>query len=238
MRDSANSERNTDSQGQAETRPVPVARGSVAEGVADHIRELVFRGTLRDGERVPQREIAAVLGVSSVPVREALAALQREGVVTIEPNRGAFVNGLDADVVIEQFHIFGCIYGLAARTAAGRSDPSLVETLADLAERIAVERDLDTLLDLGIQFQLLIVDHGGSKRLRALFTPLSRIVPGNFFVTVPGSVEISRRAVPEILEAIRLRRPEAAEQTCCKLMGEIGQLVAAGFRRRAQTVSP
>ena len=76
--------------------PAPVARRSVSEGVADHIRELVFLGELRDGERVPQREIAEALGVSSVPVREALASLQREGVVTLEPNRGAFINGLDA----------------------------------------------------------------------------------------------------------------------------------------------
>src|SRR6185295_14079292 len=90
----------------------PVARGSVGEVVADYIRQLVFSGELRDGQRVPQREIAQALGVSSVPVREALAALQREGVVTIEPNRGAFVNGLDADVVREQFYIFGRIYGL------------------------------------------------------------------------------------------------------------------------------
>jgi hypothetical protein len=73
-----------------------VARGSVGEVVADYIRQRVFFGGLRDGERVPQRAIAEALGVSSAPVREALAALQREGVVTIELNPGAFVNGLDA----------------------------------------------------------------------------------------------------------------------------------------------
>jgi DNA-binding transcriptional MocR family regulator len=64
-------------------RGASAARRSVSEEVADHIRQLVFFGELRDGERIPQREIALALGVSSVPVREALAALQREGVVTI-----------------------------------------------------------------------------------------------------------------------------------------------------------
>src|SRR5512134_1926950 len=135
-------------------RRAPVARRSVSEGVADHIRELVFLGELRDGERVPQREIAEALGVSSVPVREALASLQREGVVTIEPNRGAFINGLDAGVVTEQFYIFGRIYGLAARVTAERAEPSVVAALSDLAERIAAERDLDALLGLSIQFQM------------------------------------------------------------------------------------
>jgi DNA-binding GntR family transcriptional regulator len=212
-----------------------VARGSVGEVVADHIRQLVFFGELRDGERVPQREIAEALGVSSVPVREALAALQREGVVTIEPNRGAFVNGLDADVVTEQFYVFGRIYGLAARITAERAGAPLVAALAKLAERIRSERDLDALLGASIQFQMLIVQHGGSKRLRALFTPLSRLVPGNFFVTIPGSAEAARRGVAEVAAAIASGRPKAAEQACWRLIDEIGELVAARFRNRKRT---
>lgn len=209
-----------------------VARRSVSEGVADYIRQLVFSGDLRDGERVPQREIAEALGVSSVPVREALASLQREGVVTIEPNRGAFVNGLDANVVREQFYIFGRIYGLAARVTAERADPSLIAALSDLAERIATERDLDALLTQSIQLQMLIVQHGGSKRLRALITPFSRIVPGNFYATIPGSAEATRRGLPEVAAAIEARRPDAAEQACWKLIDEIGALVARRFAER------
>ena len=215
-------------------RETSVARRSVSEGVADHIRQLVFFGELRDGERVPQREIAEALGVSSVPVREALAALQREGVVTIEPNRGAFVNGLDADVVTEQFTIFGRIYGLATRVTTERAEPSVIAALADLARRIRAERDLDALLALSIRFQMLIVDGGGSKRLRALFTPFSRIVPGNFYVTIPGSAEVTRRGVSEMAEAIESRRPDAAEHACWRLIDEIGELVAIRFRQRSE----
>jgi DNA-binding GntR family transcriptional regulator len=211
-------------------REAAVARRSVSEGVADHIRELVFSGELRDGERVPQREIAKTLGVSSVPVREALAGLAREGVVTIEPNRGAFVNGLDADVVTEQFYIFGRIYGLAARKTAERADPEVLAALSDLAERIAAESDLDELLARSIEFQMRIVDSGGSKRLRALITPLSRIVPGNFYATIPGSADVTRRGVAEIARAIASGRAEAAEQACWRLIDEIGELVASRLR--------
>jgi DNA-binding GntR family transcriptional regulator len=227
----------TDSAHQAKAslaRETSIARRSVSEAVADHIRQLVFFGELRDGERVPQREIAEALGVSSVPVREALAALQREGVVTIEPNRGAFVNGLDADVVTEQFTIFGRIYGLATRVTTERADPSVIAALSDLAKRIRAERDIDALLALSIRFQMLIVAGGGSKRLRALFTPLSRIVPGNFYVTIPGSAEVTRRGVSEMAEAIESRRPDAAEHACWRLIDEIGELVAIRFRQRSE----
>lgn len=211
-------------------REALVPRRSVGEGVADHIRQLVFVGELRDGQRVPQREIAQALGVSSVPVREALASLQREGVVTIEPNRGAFINGLDAGVVTEQFYIFGRIYGLATRVTTERAEPSVVAALSDLARRIGAERDLDALLALSIQFQMGIVDRGGSKRLRALIAPFSRIVPGNFYATIPGSAEVTRRGVAAMAAAIASGQPVAAEKACWSFIDEIGELVARRFR--------
>jgi DNA-binding GntR family transcriptional regulator len=210
-------------------REPPVTRRSVSESVADHVRERVFSGELRDGQRVPQREIAKALGVSSVPVREALAGLQREGVVTIEPNRGAFVNGLDADVVSEQFYIFARIYGLAARKTAERAGPELRAALGDLARRIAEVSDLDALLALSIDFQMRLVEAGGSKRLRALITPLSRIVPGNFYATIAGSAEVTRRGVPKVARAIASGDAEAAEQASWRLIDEIGALVARRF---------
>ncbi len=206
-----------------------VARRSVSDVVADHIRRLVFFGELADGQRVPQREIAEALGVSSVPVREALAGLQQEGVVTIVPNRGAFVIGLDADVVREQFYVFGRIYGLATRMVAQKRNPDVLAALQRQAARVASEQDLDALLGASIRFQLTIVDHGGSKRLRALFTPLSRIVPGNFYVTIPGSAAATRRGVKAMMSEIESRRAVAAERACWALVDEIGELVAGRF---------
>jgi DNA-binding GntR family transcriptional regulator len=210
--------------------PLPhVGRASVSDAVADHIRRLVFFGELADGQRVPQREIAETLGVSSVPVREALAGLQQEGVVTIVPNRGAFVIGLNADVVREQFYVFGRIYGLATRVVARRGDPAVLATLRSLADQIRVEKDLDKLLAASIRFQLTIVGHGGSMRLRALFTPMSRIVPGNFYVTIPGSDEATKRGVKAMIGEIEAGRAAVAERACWTLVDEIGELVAARF---------
>jgi DNA-binding GntR family transcriptional regulator len=133
-------------------------------------------------------------------------------------------------VVAEQFYIFGRIYGLATRKTAERRDPRLVAELSDLASRIGEERDLDALLALSIQFQMRIAEKGGSKRLRALLTPLSRIVPGNFYATVPGSAEVTRRGVVEMARAIAAGQPTAAEDACWRLVGEIGELVARRFR--------
>jgi DNA-binding GntR family transcriptional regulator len=73
----------------------PLAKGidttrlSSGDQAALYIRRLIFDGDLRPGTRVPQDEIAQTLGVSRIPVREALIALEREGWVTIELHRGA-----------------------------------------------------------------------------------------------------------------------------------------------------
>jgi len=214
------------------TPSAPAPRQSVSDDVADYIRRLVFNGELADGERVPQRQIAEALGVSSVPVREALAGLQREGVVTIEQNRGAFVNGLDADVLVEQYYVFGRIYGRAARVAVERADDELITRLVRLAKSMNEERDLDALQALGVKFQMTIVNCGGSKRLIALFKPMTRIVPGNFLETIPGSVDVTRKGAQRIAKAFQARDPEAAERACWRLFDEIGELVAARFRER------
>jgi DNA-binding GntR family transcriptional regulator len=69
----------------------PLKRRSSGEAAALHIRKLIFDGYLRPGARVHQDDVARGLGISRIPVREALIALEQQGWVTIEPNRGAFV---------------------------------------------------------------------------------------------------------------------------------------------------
>ena len=73
-------------------RDSQIVRTSSGEQIASHIRWLIFDGSLRPGMRVPQDTIARNLGVSRIPVREALIVLEREGWVTIEMHRCAFIN--------------------------------------------------------------------------------------------------------------------------------------------------
>ena len=85
--------------------------------IASYIRRLIFEGELRAGMRVPQDAIASDLGVSRIPVREALIVLEREGWVTNEMHRGAFISALDEQAVHDHYELFGLIYGFAAKRA-------------------------------------------------------------------------------------------------------------------------
>src|SRR3954464_7622356 len=92
-----------------------VGRKSVRRAVINYIKDLIFEGKLRAGDRVPQDEVARSLNVSNTPVREALIALEHEGLVTIELHRGAFVNPLLADGIRTQYELWALVFGWAIR---------------------------------------------------------------------------------------------------------------------------
>src|SRR5882724_4974392 len=118
--------------------PLPVMdRRSSGDLVAVHIRSLIFNGELRQGDRMRQDEIAQRLGVSRIPVREAIIALDREGWLTITPHRGAFVHGLDADSLRDHYELLGLVYGLAARRATERASDDDLVRLQDAQKQLS-----------------------------------------------------------------------------------------------------
>ena len=97
-------------------------RRSSGEQVAAHIRQLIFDGTLRQGDRIRQDDIAEELGVSRIPVREAIIGLDREGWVTIEPHRGSVRARPRRGSVRDHYELIGLTYGMAARRAVERAE--------------------------------------------------------------------------------------------------------------------
>jgi hypothetical protein len=133
--------------------PLPVMdRRSSGDLVAVHIRSLIFNGELRQGDRMRQDEIARRLGVSRIPVREAIIALDREGWLTITPHRGAFVHGLDEDALRDHYELLGLVYGLAARRATERATDDGLKRLRDAQQQLAAADAPDTLHDANDAF--------------------------------------------------------------------------------------
>ena len=85
--------------------PNRVVRKTVAAETTDLLREMVLRGELPEGTPVRQQAFAAQLGVSRVPVREALIQLEAEGLVTFHPHRGAVVARLSLEDIEELYEI-------------------------------------------------------------------------------------------------------------------------------------
>src|SRR3954462_8763628 len=110
--------------------PAPlIDRPSSGDLVAIHVRSLIFNGMLRQGDRVHQDDIARQLGVSRIPVREAIIALDREGWLTITPPRGGFAQGLGEDALRDHSELLGRVSGLPARRVVSRATPDAREGL-------------------------------------------------------------------------------------------------------------
>ena len=114
---------------------MPSDRASLSKVVNEQIRGRILDGKLKPGERLVEDRLSAELGVSRVPVREALRMLSTEGLVRIEPNRGASVVEITPELVTELVEVRTLLEALNARLAARRHDPEIVALLQDTLRR-------------------------------------------------------------------------------------------------------
>jgi DNA-binding GntR family transcriptional regulator len=84
---------------------VPIQRQTIASMTVEALRERILRGDYPEGEPLRQDALAEELGVSRIPVREALRQLEAEGLVTFNPHRGAVVSSLSLDEIAELFEL-------------------------------------------------------------------------------------------------------------------------------------
>ena len=110
-------------------------RASLSKVVSEQIRGRILDGKLKPGERLVEDRLSAELGVSRVPVREALLGLSMEGLVTLEPRRGASVAAVTPETVAELVEVRTLLEALNARLAARRHDPAIVALLQDTLRR-------------------------------------------------------------------------------------------------------
>ncbi|MBV8191233.1 MAG: GntR family transcriptional regulator [Alphaproteobacteria bacterium] len=108
---------------------------SLSQVVGEKIRGQILEGRLKPGERLVEDRLSAELGVSRVPVREALRGLSMEGLVRLEPNRGATVTEVTPELVAELVEVRTLLEALNARLAARRHDPRIVALLRDTLRR-------------------------------------------------------------------------------------------------------
>lgn len=202
-------------------------RRSSGDQVAAHIRWLVFDGQLNPGDRVRQDEIAAQLGVSRIPVREAIIALDREGWVTIEPHRGAYVNGLDPDYLRDHYELYGLLFGLTARRVVERADAAGLASVAAAAKAVAGARDLDAFNVANTTFLQTLNQVAAAPRLTSLARVMTSVVPGNFFAEVPGSMEVQRKGVAAVARAIKAGDADRAAAGFTTLLRRQGNAVVA-----------
>jgi DNA-binding GntR family transcriptional regulator len=124
---------------------------SLRDRAYDDIREAILSGGLRPGQRIKERDVAAQMGISTTPVKEALRRLEQEGLVVSQPRRGAVVGPLVLTPEEEILRIRADLEGLAARLAAEKMSPEdkrrLARRLDELETLAASAEDREAVIE-------------------------------------------------------------------------------------------
>jgi DNA-binding GntR family transcriptional regulator len=212
-------------------------RTGIGEQAAGRIRQLIFDGQLRDGMHLSPDDVAKVFGVSKVPIREAMVALEHEGWVTTTFYRGAVVNAFDEETIRDHYVLFGQVFGLAARRAAQHKDPDIVDRLAELTEETRNTDDLIKIGELAHSFHGGVIEAARSPRITVVLRTMSALVPGPFFVLIPRAVHSERTGLRAIVRSIREGDGEGAAREYAKMLRNQAEMVVDLFHER-RAVTP
>jgi len=145
-----------------------VRNATSQESILNSLRKLIATGKLKSGQQIVQDSLAASLGVSRVPLREALQVLQTEGRVIHKPNRGYFVAELSYTDLVEIYRLRTILETEALRVGIPLATKKQVDDIAQLAkdiERIAQSNDPAAVAVANRKFHLAILSLCGQERL-------------------------------------------------------------------------
>jgi len=119
----------------------PIARSTVREAVRDALRDLIISGGVNTDVPLRQDELAARLNVSRTPLREALHALASEGLVTVDPRRGAMVSKPTVQQLFDLYEVREQLEVLAGRKVVAAGDIGHLDDIASLNNQMGAEND-------------------------------------------------------------------------------------------------
>ena len=151
--------------------------GLIRERVVDALRDAIIAGRLKPGERIRERELVSLLGVSRSPLREAIRILETEGLITSLAYRGARVSELSASDLHDMLHVRIMLETFAARLTIERLDDATLQAMEEqvsCARAAGADVDLQSNFDLGLEFHDLLVGACGNRKVVQLYENLKR----------------------------------------------------------------
>jgi DNA-binding GntR family transcriptional regulator len=181
-----------------------ISRAPLREEVYRQILDRIHRGDLPPGSRIRDGDLAAQLGVSRTPIREALLNLAREGVLDAAMGRGFRVRPLDAAELREVGDILGSLESLALRLSPPPA-PDRLDRLRQVDRRLEQTRgDVSRCLDLEDEWHRILLEACPNRRLLELIASL-RHVPRRYlaaYMRDAGRLSLSTLPHQKILQAL------------------------------------
>jgi DNA-binding GntR family transcriptional regulator len=200
--------------------------------VVSHILNLVLTGKLRTGDRVDRNEIAKDLGISRVPIQEALVQLEHDGILSTRYHRGAFIERFDEDTVLEHHELYGMLNGIASARAARNPTPRVLGQVDALLRALRASKESRAFLDAAAQYRRTINDEYAGPRLHAAIRATQTLIPRVFWATYQNGRDELLPFYEDETAAIHRRDPDAARAACVGRADVMGRVMLAELVRR------
>jgi DNA-binding GntR family transcriptional regulator len=149
--------------------------------VTTKLRDLILKGEFKMGDRIMQEEWAKKLGVSRMPLREALKQLEIEGLVRLEPRRSAVVTPISVDDIEEIYQLRAILEGEAVVKSLPFLDEEDIKELENLYEELiklkADETDMEIYMKLNAEFHQVILEACPWRRIKGYVDTLWKGIP-------------------------------------------------------------
>lgn len=211
-----------------------IVRAKTSAAVVDYVLEQIFDGSLQSGDRVDLDELCDVLGVSRLPIREAMVMLERDGIVSTKYHRGVFVEQFDAESILDDFEIMGLLSGLAVRRLAQKADAETIAVLEGLVAELRADDGTDPQRTYGIVQRIMTTEHraGGSRRLRAQLRAHAGFLPHAFRFATGRRHDLTVKAHARVLKAVIAGDGDKAAQYRLEDFRDAGKRVVRELEQR------
>lgn len=198
--------------------------------VANALRRAIAEQRFKPGDRLRERELCDLTGVSRTSVREALRQLEAEGLVEVT-TQGPIVARITPDEAAELYQVRAVLEGLAGRLAAGRATADHIEQLTAIIQQLEVAYrvgEYSDLIGLKDRFYDVLFDAAGNAEVTRILDGLRARVN---YLRMTSLSESSRRDATieelyEVVGAIEAGDGEAAEAACQRHVANAGRVVA------------
>jgi DNA-binding GntR family transcriptional regulator len=202
----------------AESLRVERAPAPIRSRVLDNLRQAILERKLAPGQRLIERELVELTGVSRTSIREALRELAAEGLVTTIPNKGTVVATVTAEEARQLYQVRSALEGLAGRLFVENATSAQRRALANALRAVerAAPKGSPAMLAAKDKFYDVLFEGGGNEALRSMAGALHARVNllRSMSLSVPGRSAESLAELAEIVAAVQAGDADAAAKAC------------------------
>jgi DNA-binding GntR family transcriptional regulator len=194
--------------------------------VVENLRQAILDRRLAPGQRLIERELVELTGVSRTSVREALRELSAEGLVTAIPNKGMIVTSVSAEEARQLYQVRAALEALAGRLFVEHASAAQRKALVRALERIErLTGKGSPVLAAKDAFYDVLFEGGGNDALRSVAGSLhARVsVLRSLSLSVPGRADHSTKELRAIVDAVLAGDANAAAAACARHVEEAGR---------------